>query len=403
MFDDTLLDDPAALQRADRGQALLILARAGARVRTALRLAEAAGPAGPRPDGRPRTVLVAGHGSALAAARALAALAVTNCQVLPLAPSGVDPAAHGTTAFASGFTWQLPGWAGPLDLLVLCSADGAQPGLIALAQQAYIRGCAVAVIAPVDSPLAEAALQVRGLPLPYLPPEEETAPRLARSDEPDLPPEDLGALWAYLVPLLSLAERLEVTALEPGALAAAADRLDEVAVRCRPDAAGYDNPAKELAAQLSGTFPLLWADGPVTGAVVERFAALLADRAGCPAVSGRLPHALTTYRAMFVGQLGAGADSDDFFRDRIEEPSLLQLQVVLLRHTPAEAAREPEPSGPSGSSEYTVARARQLADAHEVRFTEHLSTAADPLQALAELTGLTDFTAVYLGLATGQA
>ncbi|MGW2545041.1 hypothetical protein ACWC5I_30230, partial [Kitasatospora sp. NPDC001574] len=43
MLDDTLLDDPAALRRADHDRALLALAGSGARVRTALRLAEAAG------------------------------------------------------------------------------------------------------------------------------------------------------------------------------------------------------------------------------------------------------------------------------------------------------------------------------------------------------------------------
>ncbi|MEU3574209.1 mannose-6-phosphate isomerase, partial [Kitasatospora sp. NPDC036755] len=77
MLDDTLLDDPAALQRADHDRALLALAGAGARVRTALRQAETAGLDRLRPDGRPRAVLVAGHGSALTAAEMLSALAGT--------------------------------------------------------------------------------------------------------------------------------------------------------------------------------------------------------------------------------------------------------------------------------------------------------------------------------------
>ncbi len=399
MLDDALLDDPAALRRADRDNALLALAGAGARIRTALRLADAAGLSDLRPDGRPRTVLVAGHGSTLTAGTALAALAVTSCQVLPLPPYEVAHVARGhlgTPAFTAGLAWQLPGWAGPLDLLVLCSADGGEQGLISLAEQAYARGCAIAVIAPTGSLLAEAALQVRGLPLPYVaaaPDDEDREPHAPA--EADLPSEDVGALWAVLTPLLALTERIGVTQLPPGALEATADRLDEVAVRCRPDAAAYVNPAKDLAGQLAGTVPLLWADGPLTGVAAERCAAMLADRAGRPALAAVLPQALTTHRGMLVGQLGAGADPDDFFRDRIDEPDPLQLQVLLLRLTPGQGDEPDEQSDPG----YAVSRARRLATAHDVRITDLTSSQADPLQALAELTGLTDFAAVYLGLA----
>lgn len=399
MLDDTLLDDPAALRRVDRDHALLALAGAGARIRTALRLSDAAGLAQLRPDGRPRTVLVAGHGGALSAASVLAALAVTSCQVVPLAPTDVTSVKRGelgTPAFTAGLSWQLPGWAGPLDLLIVASADGGEHGLISLTEQGYARGCAIAVIAPAGSPLAEAALQVRGMPLPYVPvadTEDEGTPR--RAEEPDLPAEDPGVLWAVLAPLLALTEKLGVTQLPPGALEAMADRLDEVAVRCRPDAAAYVNPAKDLAGQLAGTVPLLWAEGPVAGAVAERFAGMLADRAGRPALTGMLPQALTAHRGMLVGQLGAGVDPDDFFRDRIDEPDPLKLQVLLLRQTPGEGGEPPEPG-------YGVSRAHRLATAHDVRITEYTSSLADPLQALAELTALTDFAAVYLGLAASQ-
>ena len=64
---------------------------------------------------------------------------------------------------------------------------------------------------------------------------------------------------------------------------------------------------------------------------------------------------------------------------------------VLLRHTPGRPA-DADPG-------FAVSRARRLADAHDVRLTEFTSTLDDPLQALAELTGPTDFAAVYLGLA----
>ncbi|MFJ5232767.1 SIS domain-containing protein [Kitasatospora sp. NPDC088391] len=386
MFDDSLLDDPAALQRADRRRELLALAGAGARIRIALRRADAAGVNALAPDGRPRAVLVAGHGGALTAAAVLAALALPSTQVWPLPPVDARP---GGFAFTDGETWQLPGWANPLDLVVLASENGREGGLISLAEQAYTRGCAIAVIAPEDSELFEAALQVRALPLPF----EPCAVEPEGSDaEPDLPAEDPAALWAFLAPLLTLADRVGAAQLAPGALESVADRLDEVAVRCRPDAQAYDNPAKTLAARLAETVPLIWAEGAPAAAAGERFAAALADRAGLPALAARLPQALTAHRGMFTGRLGAGTDPDDFFRDRVEEPVPLQLQVLLLRHTPGVAELE--------AAAWPVARARRLAAAHEVRVTEHASSLEDPLQALAELIGPTDFAAVYLGLAT---
>ncbi|MDR3035137.1 MAG: mannose-6-phosphate isomerase, partial [Kitasatospora sp.] len=64
MLDESLLDDPAALARADTHGALRGAAEAGARVRTAARLAAESGQAALRPDGRPRALFVAGPGPA---------------------------------------------------------------------------------------------------------------------------------------------------------------------------------------------------------------------------------------------------------------------------------------------------------------------------------------------------
>lgn len=400
MLDDSLLDDPAALQRADGDHALLALAGAGARIRTALRLAEAAGLSRLTPDGRPRAILVAGHGSALTAGEALAALAGNGTLAVPLPPADALPAA-GNQTFATGLTWQLPGWAGPLDLLVIATADGSEAGLISLAEQAYARGCAIAVIAPEGGPLAEAALQVRALPLPFVPVATEES---AEAPEPDLPAEDPGALWAFLAPLLALAGRIGVVSLTTRTLEATADLLDELAVRHRPDAASYLNPAKGLAGQLSGTVPLLWSEGPLPAVAATRFAAMLADRAGRPAVTGQLPQALIAHRGMFTGPLGAGGDPEDFFRDRVDEQDPLTLQVLLLRHVPQEGPAPveapPEAVPELAPATHSVRRAHRLAVQHDLRLTEFTATRAEPLEALAELVSLTDFAAVYLGLAT---
>ena len=67
MLDESLLDAPEALARADRRGLLRGAAEAGARVRTAARHAAEAGHRRRcKPDGRPRAVLVAGPGTAAA-------------------------------------------------------------------------------------------------------------------------------------------------------------------------------------------------------------------------------------------------------------------------------------------------------------------------------------------------
>ncbi|MFI6153618.1 SIS domain-containing protein [Kitasatospora sp. NPDC051170] len=411
MLDDTLLDDPAALQRADRDRSLLALAGAGARVRTALREADAAGLDRLSPDGRPRAVLVAGHGSALTAGEILAALAGSASLVVPLPPTEASaPRADRSgarPAFTAGLGWQLPGWVGPLDLLVISSADGGETGLIGLAEQAYARGCSLVVTAPPGSPLAGAALQVRALPLPYVTAAQPDEDRPVVAAEPDLPAEDPAALWSHLTPLIALAQKIGLTQLPYDALPAVADLLDATAVRCRPDAAAYTNPAKGLAARLAGTVPLLWAEGPIAGAAATRFAAQLAERAGRPALAGALPQVLTAHRGMFTGQLGAGADPDDFFRDRVDEPDPLHLQVLLLRHAPGTADQENDgpaevPEDDDRPRSFGAGRAHRLAAAHDVRLTEYASTRPEQLHALADLVALTDFAAVYLGLAAAQ-
>jgi hypothetical protein len=421
MLDDALLDDPAALERADTGGALLALAGAGARIRNALRLADEAGLSALRPDGRPRTVLVAGERAALTAAEVLAALGGTACPVLGLGPTAAVPEETGLATGRPGLfdlAWHLPGWAGSLDLLVAASAEGTEAGLCALVEQAYVRGCSAVVIAPAGSPLAEAAVQARALPLPYAT-AAPAADRGGPAPETDLPPEDPGALWALLAPLLALAGRLGIASVGDRSLQAAADRLDEVAVRCRPAAAAYLNPGKGLAGRLSGTLPQLWGDSPLTGAVARRFAALLADRAGRPSLTGVLPQALVEHRGLFAARLGSAADADDFFRDRVDEPEPLRLQVLLVRRATEPAAEEEDVEGPrSGEGEggtrpaaaqdrdaaalhRTVARAQRLAESHGVVLGEVASAHADPVEALAELVGVTDFAAVYLALAAG--
>ncbi|MGI5352770.1 SIS domain-containing protein [Streptomyces sp. CA-250714] len=427
MLDETLLDAPEALARADVRGLLRGAAQAGARVRTGLRHATEAGLDKLQPEGRPRALLVAGPGPATACVTDLLG-ALTNgaVPVTRLRPSG----AHAATG---ALRWPLPGWAGPVDLLLLVTPDGTEPGLTALVDQAYRRGCTVVAVTPEGAPLADALGETRGLAVPLAPgpydiypspdvPEhpldagvpagpdggngrnggtgpnagpgagpdgEESGPgsRQALATQAGQPIGAPGTFWALLTPLLLLTDRLGLTQTGPSALTALADRLDEIAERCGPAIAPYSNPGKTLAVELSGAVPLLWSEGSIAGAAARHWSAVLAALCGRPALAAELPEAMTAHGALLAGPFAPGSNPDDFFRDRVEEPETTRARVVLLR--------EAAPGGESA----TVA-ARDLAYAHEAALSElEPAEGSSPLEAAAELIATADFSAVYLTLA----
>lgn len=386
MFDESLLDDPDGLSRADLHGLLRGAAESGARVRTAVRNATEAGIGSLQPDGRPRAVLVAGPGSAAGStAELLSALADGSSPVALIRPTGVAPA-------PGALRWTLPGWTGPLDLLLVASPDGTEPGLALLLEQAYRRGCTVVSVSPAGSPLAEATAQVRGLAVPLTATPYEAA--MAGGDATDeggraVLPSGPGTLWALLTPLLALADRIGLCTAPPEALESLADHLDQVAERCGPAVATYSNPAKTLAAEVADTLPLIWSEGGLAAAAGRRFATVLAALAGRPALAAELPEALTAHGALLSGAFAAGADPEDFFRDRVEgQEAALHARVVLLRE------REPDVTSPAPA-------ARELALHRDTPVSELEATEGNSaLETAAELLAVTDFAAVYLALAS---
>ncbi|PRH78331.1 mannose-6-phosphate isomerase [Streptomyces solincola] len=376
MFDESLLDDPDALAGADRRGLLRGAAEAGARVRTAARHANEAGVSALSPEGRPRAVLVAGPGTAASGvADLVGALAGASAPVTRLHPTGVAPA-------GGALRWTLPGWAGSVDLLLIATIDGAEPGLGVLADQAYRRGVTVVAVAPSHSPLTEAVEGAHGLLVPMA-----TAPHELSEETPAASP---GALWALLTPLLALLDRVGLVEAPAEALQQVADRLDRTAERCGPAIATYENPAKTLAAELADSLPIIWTEGTAAGPVGRRFAAVLAELAGRPALAADLPEALPAHGALLAGDLAAAADPDDFFRDRVEEAQALRARVVLLRDR-------------STGGLSAAPAARELALGHDTTISElEPEEGATELEAFAELLAVTDFAACYLALASGR-
>jgi hypothetical protein len=379
MLDESLLDNPDAVARTDTSGLLLGAAAAGARVRMAARYAAEAGLADLKPDGRPRSLVIAAPGlMADGIADLLGALAA--CPVLPLTPKGPTPDAQ-------MLRWTLPGWAGPLDLLVLATYDGTEPGLIALVEQAYRRGCTVAAITPARAQLTEALQQVHGLTIPYVqqPFAESAAPTATNAPHSA----DPGTFWALFTPLLALTDRIGMLTAPPSVVEAVAARLDTAAERFGPAAETYRNPAKTLAAELDESLPLLWSEGALSGAVARRFVRALTSLAGRPALAAVLPGALDEHRALLSSSLTpASGDLHDFFRDRVEEePEPLRLRIVLLRE---------QDSGEPATA------VQEAADSHETPLSEIEAPVGPPVEALAELLALTDFATVYLALSLGD-
>ncbi|MFC9247227.1 SIS domain-containing protein [Streptomyces sp. NPDC057136] len=374
MLDESLLDAPEALARADRRGLLHGAAEAGARVRTAARHAAEAGIGALAPEGRPRAVLVAGPGAAASGvADLIGALVGAAAPVTRIHSTGVAPA-------AGALRWALPGWAGSVDLLLIATPDGSEPGLARLAEQAYRRGCTVVAVAPTRSPLREAVDGVHGLVVPMA-----AAPHGEYDAETEAA--GPGTLWALLTPLLALLDRLDLVDASAEVLQSVADRLDHTAERCGPAIATYSNPAKTLAAELADSLPLIWTEDGAAGPVGRRFAAVLTDLAGRPALAAELPEALPLHGQLLAGAFAAGADPDDFFRDRVDEPEAMRARVVLLR------------GRPSGGLSAAPA-ARELALSHDTAISELEPEEGTELETLAELLAVTDFAAVYVALAS---
>lgn len=372
MLDESLLDDPAELARADARGLLRTAAQAGAQMRIAARQAAESDLARVRPDGRPRALLVAGPGPvAYTTADLLRALTAGACPVTALRPTGARPE-------PSALNWTLPGWAGPYDLLLIATEYGREPGLTALVEQAYRRGCTVVAVAPRTSAVTEIVTS-RGLAMPLL-----------RAPGEQI---ETGGLWPLLTPLLALADRIELIAAPDDVLSRVADRLDIVAERCGPAIETYANPAKTLAAELAESLPLLWSEGPLAGVAARYFARQLAAVAGRPALPAALPDALAAHGMLLSEAFTSGADPDDIFRDRVEEPAALRARIVLLHDESADSARTPREAAPA---------ARELASAQGTPVSELEPSDGAPLEAAGELIATADFTAVYLALAAGS-
>jgi glucose/mannose-6-phosphate isomerase len=363
--DERRLDDLDALAALDSRGTLRSLASAGAQVRRALVSADEAGVARVSGGERPRSVLVAALGGSSLV-----------CDVLDLLAEPGSPVPVTTRRDAP-----LPGWVGPLDLVIAVSQSGRAAGPLALAAEAARRGASLLTVGAAGSPLADVSARARGVHVDVAIPT----------------PSSRTALWSMLTPVLVAADALGLVECRATVLERVADLLDEVAEECRPSSESFVNPAKVLAVGLGETVPVVLGDGPLTGVAASRAASMLARTARVPATHGSLPDAASQVVACLDGPYGAGAGAqrttgdDDIFADPyLDGPAAPRLGLLALR--------DPDLDLPARDlADAVVASAREAG----AMVLEQEARSGAPVERLASLVALTDFAATYLALGLG--
>ncbi len=360
--DDAVLDDPAALAELDKGEMLRAVATGGAQVREATLLVEPELLAPLVEDDRPRAVVVTGMGGSGIAADVAAAVAGRTCPVPVVAHRG-----H-----------RLPGWVGPMDLVVAVSCSGSTEETLSATDEALRRGARVVTVGADGSPLAARADSGRALHLRV-----DAHGRMPRAN-----------LWGLAVPVLLVLDAVGLADVPRDLLARTADELDRTAERCAPGVDTLDNPAKSLALALVGSLPYVWGASDVASVAAARTVAQLAENAKYPGVHGPLTevhHNQVVVMAGVFGSLGGEASEDDIFRDRVDEgPGWPRMRLLVLRDTD----ELPEVSRRAMAS-------HAVAEEYAVPSSELTAEGEHPVTRLASLVAPLDFATVYLALLQG--
>jgi glucose/mannose-6-phosphate isomerase len=356
------LDEVAALEAADPAGMLPAIASGAAQVREAAVLAREAGVGALAEDGRPRAVVVCGMGGSGIAGDVLAAVAGSACPVPVLTHR----------------SYGLPAWVGAADLVVAVSCSGATEETLSATEEAVRRGCRLLVVGGADSPLEALGARGRGV---FVPVTQGRQPR--------------ATVWALSTPLVVAGVALGLLNAGPEVIEATAVQLEQVALRCRPDADHFANPAKRLALELSGSLPVVWGTSPLAGVAAYRFACQLNENAKTPAVWGVLPEANHNQVVAFDGPFAGsgGRSAEDLFRDRIDDEvaDVTRMRLVLLR----DSEEHPQVSRRTAVSE-------ELAHERGIGVSSLIAEGSSSFERLASLVGVGDWASAYLALLEGR-
>lgn len=367
---ESWVDDPDELALRDSRDTLRALASAGAQVRESITLSQEAGIERVGDGTRPRSVLVAAVGGTKVVGDVLRVLAEAGSPV-PVASRSNVP---------------LPGWVGPLDMVIAVSLSGRAPGPLGLATEAARRGASLLTVGAEDSPLADVTRQARGV---------HVGVGRGRSSS-------RTALWSLLTPVLLGAHQLGIADASTDALTEASTALDQKAEECRPSSESFVNSAKLAAATLAPTVPMILGDGALTGVAAVRAAGMLARTARVPASYGSLPDAASEVVACFDGPFtagggngtSAGREADIFADPFLDGPAQPRLGLLMLRDVASE--------NPDSLRQVALADAvKAEADAAGCKIVELVAAQGHPIARLAGHLAMVDYIATYLAIGTG--
>jgi hypothetical protein len=289
------LEDTDGLLAADRHGLLRAASTAGAQVRAVAAAQDEGALESLRTDGRPRTVIwVAGRGTAETAGAMLAAT---------LGGTAAEPIVVASAA---------PPWVGPLDVLIVAGDDPGEPALVGAAATGVRRGARVVVAAPYEGPLRDT-----------------TAGRVAELSPRLWGPNEFGLcryLAAGLATLQTVDPRLSVD------LALLADELDAEALHNSAGRELFTNPAKTIAARMTGRRVVLAGDCAATLVLARHGSSILLRIADRVAAATGLADAVM---ALSAGSSGGFRDArysgEDLFHDEeIDGPLPERLRVLAL-------------------------------------------------------------------------
>jgi hypothetical protein len=287
------LEDAEGLVAADRQGLLRAAAMAGAAVRSVAAAADEGALDSLRVDDRPRSVIwVAGRGTAETAGAMLAAT-LGGVADEPIVVVG-----------------EAPPWVGPLDVLIVAGDDAGAPALVEAAATGVRRGARVVVVAPYEGPLRDSTAGRVAV----------VAPRLRVPDE--------FGLCRYLAAGLAALQTVDpILRID---LALLADELDAEALRNSAARELFTNPAKTLAARVSGRHVALAGDCAATIALARHGSSALL----------RISHQVVAATGLADAVVALGATSgrgdtpssvDALFHDEeIDGPLPERLRVLAL-------------------------------------------------------------------------
>ena len=372
-LDETLIDDEESIAARDSSRTLRALATAGAQVREAITLSADARIDRVAGGERPRSVLVASLGGSAVVADVLELLAEPGSPV-PVSVRRNLP---------------LPGWVGPLDLVVAVSLSGRAKGPVAVAAEAARRGASLLTVGAAESPLADICARARGVHIDV---------GRGRSSS-------RTSLWSLVTPVMLAANALGLLEAGEQVLYDTADRLDLQAEACRPRSESFVNPAKILAITLADSIPMVLGDGPLNGVAAARAASMLARTARMPASYGELPDDASQIVATFDGPFTAGGgrgvgereSAPDIFADPfLDGPAQPRLGLLMLRDAPTTPVTQE-----SADQEAFTDAVMQTASDAGVRVASVVAEPGHPLVRLAGQIAQTDFAATYLAIGLG--